>query len=268
MTNASEMDRRRQLSQPQWLEAMGIDPFWIENLVSFEPTAGQSVSDLSAAPASKNGRTTTRPNAATQANAVSNANASLVEPASDWDTLEATIRVCRSCGLCEGRKQAVPGVGDRKATWLLVGEAPGTEEDAAGLPFVGKAGKLLDAMLAALGLNRQTGVYIANAVKCRPPENRTPETAEIDACNHYLNQQIEWIQPQVIVALGRPAAYAVLGREGSIQSLRGAVQYRTQGERRIPVVVTYHPAYLLRQPEEKWKSWQDLLLAESTLVKT
>ena len=162
----------------------------------------------------------------------------------------------------------MPGVGDRKATWLLVGEAPGTEEDAAGLPFVGKAGKLLDAMLAALGLNRQTGVYIANAVKCRPPENRTPETAEIDACNHYLNQQIEWIQPQVIVALGRPAAYAVLGREGSIQSLRGAVQYRTQGERRIPVVVTYHPAYLLRQPEEKWKSWQDLLLAESTLVKT
>jgi DNA polymerase len=120
-------------------------------------------------------------------------------------------------------------------------------------------------MLAALNLQRAQGVYIANAVKCRPPENRTPETGEIDACNGFLNRQIAMIQPQVIVVLGRPAAYAVLGQEASIQSLRGSVHYREQGGRRIPVIVTYHPAYLLRQPAEKWKAWQDLLLADSAL---
>lgn len=250
MSHEPVTDRRRQLNDAQWLEAMGIDPFWIETPATPERTAVESATGLKTALSESKQAGT------------------LDEAVSDWDTLEAAIRQCRSCGLCKSRKQAVPGVGDRNATWLLVGEAPGAEEDIAGLPFVGKAGKLLDAMLAALGLNRQTGVYIANAVKCRPPENRTPETAEIDACNHYLNQQIAWIQPQVIVALGRPAAYAVLGREGSIQSLRGTVQFREQDGRRIPVIVTYHPAYLLRQPEEKWKSWQDLLLAESTLVKT
>ena len=179
--------------------------------------------------------------------------------------LEAAIRACRNCVLCKGRKQAVPGSGDRQASWMMVGEAPGAEEDATGLPFVGKAGKLLDAMLAALNLKRDQGVYIANAVKCRPPENRTPDSGEIDACNVFLTQQIELVQPEVIVALGKPAALAVLGHADSIQSLRGAVQYREQGGRRIPVIVTYHPAYLLRQPEEKWKSWQDLLLAASAL---
>jgi DNA polymerase len=241
-------DRRRQLDDRQWLEAMGVDPFWIERPAEPKPTpAAQALVEAAST-------------------AESDLRAVLSEPATDWDTLQATIQSCRSCGLCKGRKQAVPGTGDRNATWLMVGEAPGAEEDVAGLPFVGNAGKLLDAMLAALGLNRQTGVYIANAVKCRPPDNRTPAIAEIDACNHFLNQQIAWIQPQIIVALGRPAAYAVLGREASIQSMRGAVQFREQDDRRIPVVVTYHPAYLLRQPEEKWKTWQDLLLAESTLV--
>ena len=247
MTNATVKDRRRHLDDRQCLEAMGIDPFWIERPA--EPACMPAEKVLAVpTPAPDLGHS-----------------AACSEPATDWDTLEAAIRACRSCGLCKQRKQAVPGTGDRNASWLMVGEAPGAEEDAAGLPFVGKAGKLLDAMLAALGLNRQTGVYIANAVKCRPPENRTPATAEIDACNHFLNQQIAWIQPQIIVALGRPAAYAVLGREASIQSLRGEVQFREQEGQRIPVVVTYHPAYLLRQPEEKWKVWQDLLLAESTL---
>lgn len=239
---------RRVLNDAQWLEAMGIDPFWIETPT--EPGAAQAM----ATPAA----TAAAPVVAPQIN-------SAVESATDWVSLEAAIRACRACGLCQARKQAVPGTGDRQATWLMVGEAPGAEEDAAGLPFVGKAGKLLDAMLTALGLNRQTDVYIANAVKCRPPGNRTPESAEIDACNHFLNRQIEFIQPEVIVALGRPAAYAVLGREASIQSMRGTVHYREQGDRRIPVIVTYHPAYLLRQPEEKWKSWQDLLLAQSAL---
>lgn len=242
--------KRRELKDSQWLQAIGIDPFWIETPSS--PAVRPSVADSVAQAVNPK---------------VAGANVTGVQPASaDWDQLEATIRDCQACGLCQGRKQAVAGSGDRQATWLMVGEAPGAEEDVAGLPFVGKAGKLLDAMLAALGLNRQTGVYIANSVKCRPPENRTPESAEIDACNHFLNQQIEWIQPAVIVALGKPAAYAVLGREASIQSLRGAIHFREQGGRRIPVVVTYHPAYLLRQPEEKWKSWQDLLLAASALA--
>lgn len=133
-----------------------------------------------------------------------------------------------------------------------------------GQPFVGQAGKLLDAMMAALDLKRDQRVYLANAVKCRPPENRTPDSREIDACNAFLDQQIGWIQPKVILALGRSAAYAVLGQEASIQTLRGRVHYRQQGDQKIPVVVTYHPAYLLRQPAEKWKVWQDLLMADST----
>ena len=239
---------RRSLSDAQWLQAMGIDPFWIE--APTEPCATQTMA---------------MPVAKIAAQTVSSLVNDVVDSTTDWASLEAAIRDCRACSLCRARKQTVPGTGDRQATWLVVGEAPGAEEDAAGLPFVGKAGKLLDAMLAALGLNRQSGVYIANAVKCRPPENRTPECAEIDACNRFLNQQIDWIQPTVIVVLGRPAAYAVLGREASIQSLRGTIHYREQGDRRIPVIVTYHPAYLLRQPEEKWKSWQDLLLAQSAL---
>ena len=265
MSSVQMADRRRTLDDRQWLEAMGIDPFWVESgagpaeptvsqAVVSEPDTVAAVKDHLASPTvpvvSRDTQTPTQR-----------------EGDAEWAALEAKIRGCRACILCKDRKQAVPGTGDRQARWLMVGEAPGAEEDAAGLPFVGKAGKLLDAMLAALGLNRQTGVYIANAVKCRPPENRTPESAEIDACNHFLNQQIEWIQPEVIVVLGRPAAYAVLGREASIQSLRGAVHYRQQGGRQIPVVVTYHPAYLLRQPEEKWKVWQDLLLAESALIR-
>ncbi len=245
--NSLNPQRRRQLNDAQWLQAMGIDPFWIE-----------SPSDQRLAPPPA-----ARPVSADAAVALPRDHAGA--PAGDWDSLEAAIRACRACSLCKERKQAVPGSGDHQATWMMVGEAPGAEEDAAGQPFVGKAGKLLDAMLAALNLQRAQGVYIANAVKCRPPENRTPESPEIDACNAFLTRQIELVQPEVIVALGKPAAYALLGHADSIHSLRGAVQYREQGGRRIPVIVTYHPAYLLRQPEEKWKSWQDLLLAASVL---
>jgi uracil-DNA glycosylase family 4 len=252
-TNPPNPARRRVLTDAQWLQAMGIDPFWIESPAN--PAA--PVSEAAPDP-----RTTVQANqtplAATRAVAQA--------PVTDWTVLETGIRECRGCGLCKGRKQAVPGSGDRQARWLLVGEAPGADEDATGLPFVGKAGKLLEAMLAALDLKRDQGVYITNAVKCRPPENRTPESAEIDACNHFLSQQIDLLQPEVILALGKPAAMALLGHADSIQSLRGAVQYREQGGKRIPVVVTYHPAYLLRQPEEKWKSWQDLLLARSVLT--
>lgn len=172
----------------------------------------------------------------------------------DWDALETDIRACSACGLCEGRMQAVPGVGDRSAGWLFVGEGPGAEEDKRGEPFVGPAGRLLDAMLAAIGLARGEGVYIANSVKCRPPFNRTPQAEEIATCLPYLERQIALIQPSLIVALGRPAAQALLGQEVKINAARGRVFRRGD----VPVVVTYHPAYLLRNPADKARAWADL----------
>lgn len=175
----------------------------------------------------------------------------------DWDELEADIRACKACRLCEKRRQAVPGVGDRRAAWMFVGEGPGAEEDQRGEPFVGAAGKLLDAMLAAIGLQRGENVYIANAVKCRPPHNRTPQADEIASCHPYLARQIELVRPRVVVALGRPAALALLDAEISIGASRGRVFDR--GE--TPVVVTYHPAYLLRNPADKAKAWEDLCFA-------
>lgn len=172
----------------------------------------------------------------------------------DWDLLATAVRDCRACGLCATRKQAVLGVGDRHADWLFVGEGPGAEEDRRGEPFVGQAGKLLDNMLAAIGLRRGEDVYIANAVKCRPPENRTPDVAEIDACRPYLEQQIALIRPRMIVALGRPAAQALLKTEVKIAAARGRL-HDYQG---IPLVITYHPAYLLRNLTDKARAWEDL----------
>jgi DNA polymerase len=179
----------------------------------------------------------------------------------EWEALEADMRTCRACVLCEQRKQAVPGVGGRKADWMLVGEGPGREEDLRGEPFVGQAGRLLDNMLAALGLERGSTVYIANAVKCRPPHNRTPEAAEIGACLPYLERQIELVAPRLLLALGRPAAQALLNTEISISRARG----RSFDYRGIPVVVTYHPAYLLRNPQDKGKAWADLCFARKLM---
>lgn len=180
----------------------------------------------------------------------------------EWEELLARIRDCKACGLCQGRKQVVPGVGDRQADWLFVGEGPGAEEDARGEPFVGQAGKLLDNMLAAIDLKRGHDVYIANAVKCRPPENRTPEPDETAACWPYLERQIALIQPRVIVALGRPAAQTLLRAEIKIGAARG--QLHRYGD--IPVIVTYHPAYLLRNLADKSKSWEDLVFARRTMA--
>lgn len=174
----------------------------------------------------------------------------------DWDQLRRRIASCRACVLGAERRQAVPGVGDENADWLFIGEGPGAEEDARGEPFVGPAGKLLDAMLAAIGLKRGEGVYIANAVKCRPPGNRTPEVAEMAACAPYLGRQIALIRPRLIVLLGRAAVLAVLGEEGSLASLRGKTFSFRDGALAIPVVVTYHPAYLLRSPSEKARTWR------------
>jgi DNA polymerase len=158
----------------------------------------------------------------------------------------------------------VPGVGDPRAQWFFVGEAPGAEEDARGEPFVGQAGRLLDNMLAALGLARDRNVYIANVLKCRPPNNRTPEPAEAEACRPYLERQIELARPRLIVALGKSAASLLLGTDATIASLRGRV-HRYRG---VPLIVTYHPAYLLRSLPDKAKAWEDLVLARRTVAAT
>ena len=153
------------------------------------------------------------------------------------------------------------GVGDQQADWLFVGEGPGAEEDVQGEPFVGQAGKLLDNMLAALDLKRDSKVYIANAVKCRPPGNRTPENAEMAACRPYLERQIALIKPKIIVLLGKAAVHSVLHEDKTLASMRGQ-RFEYQG---IPTIVTYHPAYLLRNLPEKAKAWEDLLLARRFL---
>ncbi|MCC6658225.1 MAG: uracil-DNA glycosylase [Rhodocyclaceae bacterium] len=178
-----------------------------------------------------------------------------------WDELRAAVAECRDCRLCERRKQAVLGVGDVEADWLFVGEGPGVEEDEKGEPFVGQAGKLLDAMLAAIDLRRGRKVYIDNAVKCRPPNNRAPEPDETAACFPYLQRQIGLIRPKLIVALGRPAAETLLNCEIKVGASRG----RLHDYRGIPLIVTYHPAYLLRNLADKAKAWEDLCFARRTL---
>lgn len=182
--------------------------------------------------------------------------------AMDWERLKAAVADCTRCPLHQSRTQGVFGVGDPNADWLIVGEAPGAEEDAKGEPFVGQAGRLLDNMLKSIGLQRGDNVFIANVLKSRPPGNRNPQPEEVEACMPYLQRQIELIRPKIIVAVGRFAAQALLGSEASIGSLRGAV-HRYQG---IPVVVTYHPAYLLRSLTEKAKAWEDLCLARETFA--
>ena len=179
----------------------------------------------------------------------------------NWPELKAGVRDCTACKLRAGCTQTVFGVGDEKADWLFVGEGPGADEDALGEPFVGQAGKLLDNMLVAIKLKRGNNVYIANIVKCRPPGNRAPEADEITACLPYLQRQIGLIQPKVIVALGKTAATSLLGRDATLGSLRGTL-HDYHG---IPLLITYHPAYLLRSPMEKAKAWQDLCLAVETM---
>lgn len=182
----------------------------------------------------------------------------------DWPELESRVSACTRCALHAGRSRTVFGVGNRQADWLVVGEAPGAEEDRRGEPFVGRAGKLLDAMLAALGHKRRD-VYIANVVKCRPPENRDPQPEEADCCAPYLDRQIELLQPRIILAVGRVAAQRLLGTETPVGRLRGRVhRHEPSG---VPLVVTWHPAYLLRRPEAKAEAWRDLVLAAATAAR-
>ncbi len=179
----------------------------------------------------------------------------------DWEALEAAVAGCQACGLCERRRNTVFGVGDRQADWLIVGEAPGEQEDLQGEPFVGPAGKLLDNMLRAIGLDRENQVYIANVLKCRPPGNRNPEPAEVAQCEPFLRRQVALLQPKIILAMGRFAVQSLLGTTEPIGKLRGRL-YDYQG---VPVVVTYHPAYLLRNLPDKAKAWADLCLAMNKL---
>ena len=179
-----------------------------------------------------------------------------------WRDFAADVDACTACGLCRTRNKSVPGVGDVHANWLFVGEAPGAEEDARGEPFVGQAGRLLDSMLAALRLSRDNNVYIANVLKCRPPNNRTPEPREAEACRPYLERQIALIKPRLIVALGKSAASLLLHTDATIASLRG----RLHAYGGVPLLVTYHPAYLLRNLPDKAKAWEDLVLAQRTVA--
>jgi uracil-DNA glycosylase len=178
--------------------------------------------------------------------------------ADDWQALQQQVAACMQCGLHRTRTQTVFGVGNRDADWLIIGEAPGAEEDKRGEPFVGRAGQLLDAMLAAIGLDR-TKAYIANILKCRPPNNRDPQADEVACCEPYLQRQIALIQPRIILAVGRIAAQNLLKTDQPLGRLRGRVH--SYGAAQTPVIVTYHPAYLLRSPGDKRKAWEDLKTA-------
>lgn len=237
------------------LELMGLGPVWqrrgtgsgIQDPAGVTPRSAAALSSSDAL----HGRSTLAPERDADIEAM------------DWQTLEDAIRQCTRCGLCEGRTHAVPGVGDRQARWLFVGEGPGRNEDQQGEPFVGPAGKLLDNMLRALGLARGTNTYIANIVKCRPVgadgRDRPPVPDEVAACLPYLHRQIALIRPTLIVALGKTAATSLLGlsEDTSLASLRSQV-HTVAG---LPLIVTYHPAYLLRKPADKAKTWRDLCMA-------
>jgi DNA polymerase len=191
--------------------------------------------------------------------------------AMDWPALREAVAACQACGLARTRRQTVFGVGDEQAHLMVVGEAPGEQEDRQGEPFVGAAGQLLDRMLAAIGLSRAAvegrpddparRVFIANTLKCRPPGNRNPAPEELQRCQPFLERQVALVQPRVILAMGRFAVQSLLGSDAPIGRLRGTV-HRWQG---VPLVVTYHPAYLLRQPADKARAWEDLCRAAELL---
>jgi len=222
------------------LEAMGIDVWVRRDAVSAADAAGATVADAPPTGAPATGG----------------------DVATELAALAHEVAACTACALAETRTQTVFGVGAAAARCLIIGEAPGAEEDRRGEPFVGRAGQLLNAMLAAIGLARES-VYIANILKCRPPNNRDPQPAEVAACGGFLRRQIALVAPRVILAVGRVAAQNLLGVETPIGRMRG--QEYVYAETGIPVVVTYHPAYLLRSPGEKRKAWADLQRAKRIL---
>ncbi len=258
------MNRRRELI----LAEMGLGPRW--RLRKAAPVvSGSNISDAEASSGARTSEADLLPNVERSVRPVAN-----IELASgpdgvrsgnilamQWPELKAAVAGCTACGICKTRTNTVFGVGDEDADWLLVGEAPGAEEDARGDPFVGQAGRLLDNMLAAIDLDRGRNVYIANVLKCRPPGNRNPAPDEVARCSPHLIRQIALIRPKLIVAMGRFAAQTLLASDASISSMRGR-RYQYQG---VPLIVTYHPAYLLRSLQDKSKAWEDLLFARRTM---
>jgi len=236
-----------------YLEEMGISPLW----KSREHTSNAAGTESTSVPVEEN-------------NLVENVPVPAEEPVTlytDWTSLESAISGCTACGLCRGRTRVVPGVGDRKAAWLFVGEGPGFHEDQQGEPFVGRSGQLLDNMMRAMGLRRGENTYIANIVKCRPTDDtgkdRPPSLEEASTCRTYLDSQIALIEPRIIIALGRTAAVSLLNTDpqATLASLRGKVHSLSMGGRDIPLIATYHPAYLLRNPISKRQAWADLCRA-------
>ena len=232
-------ERRR-----EYLEAIGID-VWVPRTVAAVPGAQEP----SGAPA------VTRTETAATGGEPSG------ELVARWEALRQEVLHCTRCPLHLTRTQGVFGVGPKRTDWLVIGEAPGAEEDRRGEPFVGAAGQLLDAMLRAIGLDRTRNVYIANVLKSRPPGNRDPRPEEVAACLPYLVRQIALLEPRIILAVGRIAAQNLLGTDAPLGRLRGQVHYF--GELNTPLVVTYHPAYLLRTPGDKRKAWEDLKCARN-----
>ncbi len=221
------------------------------------PTGAPGADEAHSRPTSRAGSSGSAPQAAAD-DVLTGASSAM-----DWTQLKAAVQACSACVLHARRKQSVFGVGDERADWLFVGEGPGAEEDERGEPFVGQAGRLLDNMLASLGLRRGQDVYIANVVKCRPPGNRVPEPKEAAQCEPYLMRQIALIRPRLVVALGKTAALSLLRTDASIASLRGRV-HDLNG---VPLLVTYHPAYLLRNLPDKAKAWEDLCMARALMEK-
>jgi uracil-DNA glycosylase len=235
-------ERRR-----QYLEAIGIDLWVSRRGPAAAPPASQGAPVAREAPAEVVAAATRREGSA--------------DTAAQWAALAAEVRACRKCPLYATRTQGVLGVGPQRSDWLVIGEAPGAEEDRRGEPFVGAAGQLLDAMLRAIGLDRKSNVYIANVLKSRPPNNRDPRPEEVAACLPYLVRQITLLEPRIMLAVGRIAAQNLLGTDAPLGRLRARVHHF--GERNTPLIVTYHPAYLLRTPADKRKAWEDLKFARS-----
>ena len=241
--------------QQEYLNAMGIEVWQLKD-ATVPDYVGEDVASAGVETASVESVAIAEPvqaEPAVLANDVANL---------DWPALQSHAAECKLCELHHTRTQTVFGVGNHNADWLIIGEAPGADEDRQGEPFVGRAGQLLNAMLQALGLRRED-VYIANILKCRPPQNRDPKAEEVGHCLPYLQRQIQLLQPKVILALGRIAAHNLLQTNTALGRLRGKVHHIEMTP--TPVIVTYHPAYLLRSPLEKRKSWEDLLFAKKTL---
>lgn len=258
---ANEPTNRTVVSRLQlgWLKAMGVDVPWI--VTRQAPSAGALPSQISAPQApvvSPVARVATPSSPPITSPKVTPASAAVDLAGVDLAGLAQQVHACQACGLCAGRQRAVPGDGPSQPSLLVVGEAPGEQEDREGLPFVGRSGELLDNMLKAIGHDRHATVYMTNVVKCRPPANRNPRDEEMAACAPYLARQIELLQPKVILAMGRFAAHALLKTEAPLQQLRQTVHEVQSAGKPLPVVVTYHPAYLLRRPVDKRLAWEDL----------